>query len=78
VGREDKSPLDDAGPITVAITDAKGNPVGMLSGRSDKAGEYVLMWDGRGQDGKPCPEGIYDYQVLGSFKPGTRGVVVIR
>jgi len=69
---------EEAGPITVAITDAKGNPVGMVFGRYEKAGDYVLLWDGRDQEGNSLPKGNYSYQVLGSSKPGRSRIIVIR
>jgi hypothetical protein len=70
--------VDEPSALILVITDSKGNLVGMVSGRYEKPGDYILFWDGRDRQGNPCPKGIYDYQVLGSFKPGTRGVVVIR
>jgi flagellar hook assembly protein FlgD len=67
-----------AGLITVAIRDAKGILMKILSGRSAKAGEYALLWDGRDQEGNPCSKGIYYYQVLGSSKLSGGGVILIR
>jgi hypothetical protein len=70
--------IDKSSAVIVAITDSKGILVGMISGQYAKAGDYVLLWDGLDREGNPYPKGVYFYQVLGSFKPGTRGVVVIR
>jgi PKD repeat protein len=69
---------EEAGPIIVAITNAEGILVGILSGRSDKTGEYAILWNGRDQEGNACPKGNYNYQVLGYSKPSGKGVVVIR
>jgi len=70
--------VDKSSAVTVAITDSKGILVGMISGQYEKAGDYVLLWDGLDREGNPCPKGVYFYQVLGSFKAGGRGVIVIR
>jgi len=70
--------VDKSSAVTVAITDSKGILVGMISGQYEKAGDYFLLWDGLDREGNPCPKGVYFYQVLGSFKAGGRGVIVIR
>jgi PKD repeat protein len=70
--------IEEPGALTVAITDSKGSLVGLVYGQFKKAGDNIVIWNGRDLQGNPCPKGAYSYQALGSFKPNTSGVIIIR
>ncbi|MEO5812300.1 MAG: flagellar hook assembly protein FlgD [Rhodanobacter sp.] len=50
---------DGGGQVVVRITDAQGNVVRTLDMGMPKAGLVAFHWDGKGDDGKAAPEGVY-------------------
>jgi len=52
--------LERSGPIDLQIVDATGRVVRTLAaGRSFEAGERLLTWNGRTDDGRAAPAGVY-------------------
>lgn len=63
--------LAGAAPVDVRIYDAQGRAVRRLAGRGGAAGERVLVWDGRDDEGRLTSPGVY----LARWNAGTaRGV----
>ena len=48
------------------IHDAEGGLVGRLRDWEPAAFEEIVHWDGRQQDGRPCPTGLYVVSVQAS------------
>ncbi len=63
--------LERGGPVTLRIYDVTGRMVHQLQ-QNDPAGSYAIRWDGRLQDGRRAPSGIYFYRVT---MPGGKDVV---
>jgi choice-of-anchor B domain-containing protein len=47
------------GPVQVTVFDAQGRRVRMLEARAAHAGPMRLTWDGRDDDGRAAPAGLY-------------------
>jgi|GEM_PF-3545940 len=64
--------LDSPKNLTVRIYDLKGRPVRTLIENELSYGNGIV-WDGKDEQGRPCPVGIYVYQLKmdGQVKSGT-------
>ncbi|MDH5626814.1 MAG: carboxypeptidase regulatory-like domain-containing protein [Candidatus Krumholzibacteria bacterium] len=51
--------LEHAGRLDLRVYDARGTLVRVLESGVLPAGDHVVAWDGRGQDGVPASSGIY-------------------
>lgn len=49
----------DSQPIRLAIVDATGREVRILTANSQTPGEHTLVWDGKLTDGSPAASGVY-------------------
>lgn len=47
------------GPVNVTVFDAQGRRVRELDGRTTQTGPLRLTWDGRDQEGRAAPAGLY-------------------
>lgn len=53
----------NAAGVSVAVTDANGNPVRVLTLGAKAAGEYAFAWDGTLANGSKAPAGLYRFAV---------------
>jgi trimeric autotransporter adhesin len=67
-----------AGAVTARIHDLAGRTVRVVARRHFDPGEHVLAWDGRGEDGRRQPAGVYFFAVTGGEDPMTRRVLLVR
>jgi len=51
--------LPRGGPVRLTIHDLRGNLVTTLADAVKEAGRHVQNWNGRGDDGKEAPSGVY-------------------
>lgn len=69
--------LPRAGAATVAVADASGRVVRALAAGQLPAGEFSLVWDGRDDQGKEVPAGLY-YVRLSGIATATARLAIIR
>jgi hypothetical protein len=55
--------LPQATHVTLAIYNALGQEVHRLVDRHQSAGYHLVVWNGRDEQGKPMPSGIYHYRL---------------
>ena len=60
--------------VHLRIYDALGHVVRTFALKSGSSGSYVFRWDGRDDDGKPVPAGVYFVQVV---SPGDARTVTV-
>ncbi|MFN0149649.1 MAG: FG-GAP-like repeat-containing protein [bacterium] len=51
--------LPDRGPVRLAVFDVSGREVAVLVDEAHAAGRHVVRWDGRGEDRRAMPAGVY-------------------
>jgi flagellar hook assembly protein FlgD len=51
--------LAEAGPATIAVYDITGRRVARLADQAYPAGSHMVTWDGRGDNAKRLPSGVY-------------------
>jgi len=51
--------LPEAGPATVSVHDARGRLVRTLADGRLEADSHAFTWDGRDDEGRPAPAGVY-------------------
>jgi flagellar hook assembly protein FlgD len=60
--------LPKAGHVTLLIFNSLGQEVRRLVDREQPAGYHFATWNGRDQQGKPVPTGVYHYRLqVGDF-----------
>lgn len=67
--------LGRPGDLEVGVFDLAGRKVRTLERRSATAGEHVLVWDGRSDDGHDQPAGIYLVRYAADGRSGSARVV---
>jgi len=77
-GSEVRYRLAEPEAITLSVYDPAGRLVRTLFDGAARAGEQVLVWDGRDRNGRPVSSGVY-FLVLASEKERqTRRAVILR
>ena len=66
------------GPVYLAIFNATGQQVRTLIDAEIKAGNYSLLWDGRGDNGRALASGMYLYRIESGEFRDTRRLVLVR
>ena len=62
--------LEDAADVTISIYDSNGIEIRRLyPGRQD-AGEYDVVWDGKGNSGEMAEDGIYSFEITATNEAG--------
>ncbi|GEM_PF-6163347 len=60
--------LPKAGHVALSIFNSLGQEVRRLVDRAQPAGYHLVTWNGRDQNGKPVPSGVYHYRLqVGDF-----------
>jgi hypothetical protein len=60
--------LPKAGHVVLAIFNSLGQEVRRLVDREQPVGYHLVTWNGRDQNGKPVPSGVYHYRLqIGDF-----------
>ncbi|MFO7609128.1 MAG: FlgD immunoglobulin-like domain containing protein [Candidatus Krumholzibacteriia bacterium] len=67
-----------AGPVTLAVFDARGRRVALLLERTLPAGEHAVTWDGRGAAGEALASGVYLAVLRTAEGTSARKLVVAR
>lgn len=68
--------LKTAAPVSVVILDVSGRLIRHLLDGPHPAGDYSLIWDGRDDDGREVPAGIYFARMVTS-EAATTGRIVL-
>ncbi|MBD3162282.1 MAG: hypothetical protein GF346_08115, partial [Candidatus Eisenbacteria bacterium] len=55
--------LIEEGPVRLEVLDVEGKRIRTLLDTRLPTGSYTISWDGRGDQGRPKPPGIYFYQL---------------
>lgn len=63
------------GPVSLAIYDAGGRQVRVLTGNAQSAGDHTLVWDGTGNGGEALPSGVYLARLQNGARSATARVV---
>ncbi|KPJ59272.1 MAG: hypothetical protein AMJ46_11935 [Latescibacteria bacterium DG_63] len=70
--------IPEPGRVALRVFDASGALLRTLLNDWREPGEYAEVWDGRGDDGRKLPSGVYFYQLeAGDFR-ATRKVVLLK
>ncbi|MBI5837609.1 MAG: M6 family metalloprotease domain-containing protein [Candidatus Eisenbacteria bacterium] len=73
------APAAAAGRVSLAILDVTGRRVRILLDGPRDPGSYEATWDGRLEDGRRAPSGVYFYRLdLGSGRVETRKLLLVR
>ena len=71
--------LPNAGPVELRIYDIRGRQVISLFAGTDLEGNHQLIWDGKDQEGRPLPNGVYFYRLkFGNSLIKTGKMILIR
>lgn len=70
--------LPEAGPVTLTVYNAIGQPVRTLVGGSRDAGLYAVIWDGRDDGGRPVASGVYLVRMVAGTAKMTAKVSLVR
>lgn len=66
------------GQVQLRVYDARGRPVRTLISAFRTAGEHVAVWDGRGEEGRLVPSGVYLLRLQVGDQEKTGKLTVIR
>ena len=69
---------DGTQDVTVSVFDATGKQVRALRTGVVAAGEHVIEWDGRDQDGRAVASGVYFCRLRGAGSEAVRKMVLVR
>jgi hypothetical protein len=67
-----------AGPVRLALYDARGRRIATLADGDVSAGRHVSDWDGRDGAGKRVSPGVYWLRIVAGGKSASGGLIVIR
>ena len=70
--------LAGAGRVTLRVYDALGRSVRTLLAGARPAGDYHLAWDGRDDDGRALPSGVYFIRLEAEGKTATRKITILK
>jgi hypothetical protein len=70
--------LPSAGPVDLRIYDVQGRRVRVLSDGYKEAGAHLTTWDGKNEDGRSVPAGVYYYELRSESGDQKRTAVVLR
>ena len=70
--------LPDRGPVHLAVFDVSGREVAVLVDETHAAGRHVITWDGRGEDRRPLPAGVYLARLEFAGRVDGRKIVLAR
>lgn len=70
--------LAHSGTARIVVISAAGRQVRHLGERSYSAGHSMVEWDGRDDQGRPVPSGVYFVRLLTGQRESTRRVLVAR
>ncbi len=65
-------------PVTVAVYNATGTLVRTLVNEFKSAGTYTASWDGKDENGRQMPSGIYFYQMKSSHFNSTKKMLLTK
>lgn len=64
--------------VNLSVVDARGRRVRRYDGRVMEAGEHLLHWDGRDDDGASVADGVYFFELVAGRERLTRKMVVVK
>lgn len=67
-----------SGPVELAVYDVRGRQVRKLQQETGNQGQYSVVWDRRGNDGRDLPSGVYFIRLHSGQQQMTRKVVLVR
>jgi hypothetical protein len=70
--------LPQATLVTLAVYNTLGQEVRRLAHGRRQAGYYTVVWDGRDNDGRPLPSGIYHYRLQAGDFIATKKLVLAK
>jgi hypothetical protein len=66
------------GPVRILIFDAAGRLVRILVDKETPPGYYSLPWDGKNEDGRQLPSGVYFYQMRAPGFESNKRMMLVR
>ncbi len=69
--------LPEPRPVRACVHDLTGRLVRLLCARALPAGSHEIRWDGRGDDGRQLPSGVYLVRVEAGIDRETRRLVLL-
>jgi choice-of-anchor C domain-containing protein len=70
--------LPHAGQVEIAIFNLLGERVRLLVNQRQAAGQYRILWDGRNENGKSMPSGVYLYRLRAGEFVQTRKMILMQ
>jgi hypothetical protein len=70
--------LERPARTTLHVFDVRGARVATLVDAPLGAGAHQRTWDGRGDDGRPAPSGVYYYRLSAGHRIETRSMVLLK
>lgn len=70
--------ISERGDVRLTIHDLRGRLVATISNRFHEAGEFVVTWDGRGDDKRLLPSGAYFVRMVSPDFTTTRKITLLR
>ncbi len=71
--------LESRLPVSLELFDPRGRLVRRLgNGNPRERGEHQIVWDGRDEQGRPLPSGVYFYKLKAGGKERSRKAILIR
>ncbi len=70
--------LPKRGRAEIVIFNILGRRIRVLLNEIQKAGHYVVKWDGKDGSGNPVPSGVYIYRLKTAGKVASRKMVIIK
>ncbi|MCK4414381.1 MAG: T9SS type A sorting domain-containing protein [Candidatus Eisenbacteria sp.] len=69
--------LPTAGPVELAIYEVNGRQIRSLLKEERAAGPHTVRWDGRDDDGREVPSGVYFYNLTASGLQESRQMILL-
>ncbi len=71
--------LESPQEVSLELFDLRGRLVRSFgNGNPRERGEHQIVWDGRDEQGRPLPSGVYFYKLKAGGKEGSRKAILIR
>lgn len=66
------------GPVEIAVFDVNGRLVKIVESGRMTAGSHHVLWDGRSNDGRSVPSGIYFCRFMATGRSQTTSLLLVR
>ena len=70
--------LDRRSPVRLTVYDASGRLLRVLEEGTRDAGTHQAIWDGRDDEGRPLPSGVYFARIAADDRSGARKLILMK